>query len=139
MLTDVTDRLGLEQQLLQAQKMEAVGRLAGGIAHDFNNLLTPILGYSELIMATLAPDDRRRKDVDEVCRAAKSAATLTRQLLTFSRKQVTDPAILNLNAVLVEVEAMLRRSIGEDVDVIQRHDPGIARSCAWTATSSSRW
>lgn len=123
MLTEITERHQLEEQLMQAQKMEAVGRLAGGIAHDFNNLLTPILGYSDLVLNTFAASDERRQDVEEVCRAAKSAAALTRQLLTFSRKQVTEPVILNLNSVLDDVEKILRRSIGEDVDVVQQHEP----------------
>ena len=118
MLTDVTERRQLEEQLLQAQKMEAIGRLAGGIAHDFNNLLTPILGYSELVMATLAQEDSRHEDLEEVCRAAHSASELTRRLLTFSRKQITEPVVLDLNQVLADVEKIVRRAIGEDVEVI---------------------
>ena len=127
MLTEVTERLQLEEQLLQAQKMEAIGRLAGGIAHDFNNLLTPILGYSDLVLKTLAPDDRRREDVEEVCRAARSAGALTRQLLTFSRKQVTDPRVLNLNTVLDDINKIVRRAIGEDVDVVLQLHPELGQ------------
>ena len=123
MLTEVTERLQLEEQLLQAQKMEAIGRLAGGIAHDFNNMLTPILGYADLVLRTLAPGDARRADIDEIGRAARSAGALTRQLLTFSRKQVTEPTVVNLNTVLEDNCKILRRSIGEDVDVLNRLDP----------------
>jgi two-component system cell cycle sensor histidine kinase/response regulator CckA len=121
MLTEVTERIQLQEQLLQAQKMEAIGRLAGGIAHDFNNLLTPILGYSELLLRTLEAGDPRREDVEEVCRAAKSAGALTRQLLTFSRKQISEPVVLNLNSVMDDLDKLLRRSIGEDIDVVQQH------------------
>ena len=127
MLTEVTERLQLEEQLLQAQKMEAIGRLAGGVAHDFNNLLTPILGYSDLILKTLDAGDPRRLDVEEVCRAARSAGALTRQLLTFSRKQVTDPKVLNLNGVLEDINNILQRSIGEDVDVVHALDPELGQ------------
>jgi two-component system, cell cycle sensor histidine kinase and response regulator CckA len=127
MLTDVTDRKQLEDQLLQAQKMEAIGRLAGGIAHDFNNLLTPIIGYSELVTSTLADDDPRRRDLDEISRAAHSASALTRRLLTFSRKQVTEPTVLDLNDVLTDVERIVRRAIGEDVEVTVSCAPGLGR------------
>ena len=125
MLTEVTERIRLQEQLLQAQKMEAIGRLAGGIAHDFNNLLTPILGYSELLLRTFDAGDQRREDVEEVCRAAKSAGALTRQLLTFSRKQITEPVILNLNSVMDDLGKLLRRSIGEDIELMHHHDPGL--------------
>lgn len=123
MLTDVTERLQLEAQLLQAQKMEAIGRLAGGVAHDFNNLLTPILGYADLIRNTLTSDDPRRADLDEIAHAARSAGALTRQLLTFSRKQVTDAAELDLNDVLNDVVRILNRAIGEDIRLIQIQEP----------------
>ena len=108
-------RLALEEQLRHAQKMEAVGRLAGGIAHDFNNLLTAILGYSELVMVGLGPDDPRRSDAEEIARAAMRAADLTRQMLAFSRKQVLQPKVVDLNSTLAKVEPMLRRVIGEDI------------------------
>src|SRR6266478_117895 len=104
-----------EEQLRQAQKMEAVGRLAAGVAHDFNNMLTVITGHSELLLRQLAADDPRRKSAEQLEKTAYMAATLTRQLLTFSRKQVIEPRVLNLNAVIRSIEKMLRRLIGEDV------------------------
>jgi two-component system cell cycle sensor histidine kinase/response regulator CckA len=124
-VTDVTERVELHGQLLQAQKMEAIGRLAGGIAHDFNNLLTPILGYTDLVMNSMSDDDGRRRDLEEVRHAATSATALTRQLLTFSRKQLIDPTIVDLNAVLREVERLLTRALGEDVELVQQHDTGL--------------
>jgi two-component system cell cycle sensor histidine kinase/response regulator CckA len=127
MLTDVSERKLLEDQLLHAQKMEAIGRLAGGIAHDFNNLLTPIIGYSELVTSTLADDDPRRLDLEEVSRAAHSASALTRSLLTFSRKQVTEPTVLDLNEVLNDVEKIVRRAIGEDIEVTVSCAPDLGR------------
>jgi PAS domain S-box-containing protein len=112
---DLTERRRLEEQLRQAQKMEAVGRLAGGIAHDFNNLLMAVTGYSELLLERLAGDDPLRRTAEEIRNAASRATALTRQLLTFSRKQVLRPAVIDLNAVVAELESMLRRLIGEDV------------------------
>jgi len=114
-LTDVTERKQLEEQLRQAQKMEAVGRLAGGVAHDFNNLLTAIKGYGGLLLEALHPSDARRADAEEINKAADRAAALTRQLLAFSRKQVLKPVVLDLNTVVTDMESMLRRLIGEDV------------------------
>jgi signal transduction histidine kinase/CheY-like chemotaxis protein len=111
----LTRRLALEEQLRHSQKMEAVGRLAGGIAHDFNNLLTAIIGYTEIVMVSLEPDDPRRADAEEIARAALRAADLTRQMLAFSRKQVLQPKVIDLNATLARVEPMLRRVIGEDI------------------------
>jgi signal transduction histidine kinase/CheY-like chemotaxis protein len=108
-------RLGLEEQLRHSQKMEAVGRLAGGIAHDFNNLLTAIIGYTEIVMVSLEPGDPRRADAEEIARAAMRAADLTRQMLAFSRKQVLQAKVLDLNVTLSKVEPMLRRVIGEDI------------------------
>ena len=104
-----------EEQLRQAQKMEAVGRLAGGIAHDFNNLLTVITSYGDLLLEDLAPDDSRRDDVDQIRKAAEGAAALTRQLLAFSRQQVLEPKVVDLRAVLAGTEKLLRRLIGADV------------------------
>jgi PAS domain S-box-containing protein len=113
--SDVTEQIQLEAQLRQAQKMDAVGRLAGGVAHDFNNLLTVISGYSDFILAASPPGDDRRADAEEIRRAADRAAQLTQQLLAFSRKQVLHPQVLDLNAVVGEASRMLRRLIGEDI------------------------
>ncbi len=104
-----------EAQLQQSQKMEAVGRLAGGVAHDFNNLLTVIRGYSELLLARMAPGDVMRKDMEEVKKAADRATGLTRQLLAFSRRQFIAPKIVDLNALVVNMDGMLRRLMGEDI------------------------
>jgi two-component system cell cycle sensor histidine kinase/response regulator CckA len=114
----IDDLRASEVQLRQAQKMEAVGRLAGGIAHDFNNVLSVILSYGELMRAELMPDDPMRDDVDEVIKAGKRAADLTRQLLMFSRQQVLEPKILDLNEVLAGMDKMLRRLLGEGVEMI---------------------
>jgi signal transduction histidine kinase len=111
----LTRRLMLEEQLRHSQKMEAVGRLAGGIAHDFNNLLTAIIGYTEIVLHSLDPKDERRADAEEIGRAAMRAADLTRQMLAFSRRQVLQPKIIDLNIALSKVEPMLRRVIGEDI------------------------
>ena len=122
-VVDRTQHQALERELKvatlqfqQAQKMEAVGRLAGGVAHDFNNLLTVIAGYTELVRVTLAQDDKRRGQMEQIGLAASRAAGLTRQLLAFSRKQVLQPEVLDLNEVLASAEKMLRRLIGEDID-----------------------
>jgi two-component system, cell cycle sensor histidine kinase and response regulator CckA len=117
---DVTERKRLETQLQQAQKMEAVGRLAGGIAHDFNNMLTAVKAYSEFLLEDLDQADARRTDVQEIAKAADRAASLTRQLLAFSRKQVLQPQPLDLNGVVEGIEKMLRRLIGEDVQIVTR-------------------
>ena len=114
---DVTERRALEEQLLHSQKMEAVGRLAGGIAHDFNNILSVVSGYGEMVLSDLAEDDERRARVVEILRAADRATGLTRQLLAFGRRQVIEPRHLDLNAVVVDVERMLHRLIGEDIQV----------------------
>ena len=111
-----------QQQLLQAQKMEAVGRLAGGVAHDFNNLLTAILGYAELLASKVPPDSGLREELGEIREAGERAAGLTRQLLAFSRKQVLQPEVLRLNDLVENVEKMLRRVIGEDVELVTRLD-----------------
>jgi PAS domain S-box-containing protein len=109
-----------EAQLRLSQKMEAIGRLAGGVAHDFNNLLGAIIGYSDVILQELTPGDPLCRDVDEISRAAKRAAELTKQLLAFSRKQVLLPKVLNLNEVIRSAENMLRRLVGEDVRLTVR-------------------
>jgi PAS domain S-box-containing protein len=120
---EITERDRLEAQLRQAQKMESVGRLAGGVAHDFNNLLTAISGNVELALLDLRPADPLYELLVEVHRAADSAANLTRQLLAFSRKQVIDPRIVNLNGIVDELQKMLKRLMREDVDVHVRLDP----------------
>jgi two-component system cell cycle sensor histidine kinase/response regulator CckA len=116
-----------EDQLRQAQKMEAVGRLAGGVAHDFNNVLSVILSYGEMIHGDLRGDDPMRGDIEEIMKAAQRAAALTRQLLLFSRQQVVEPKVLDLNENLGGMEKMLRRILGEDVDVAFRPAPKLGR------------
>ncbi len=112
---DLSERQELEAQLRQSQKMEAVGRLAGGVAHDFNNLLTAILGYTELLLSDVGPDDPKAAELNEILAAAQRAASLTRQLLTFSRKQVEQVEVVDVGATVRGMEQMLRRVIGEDV------------------------
>ena len=112
-----------EEQLRQAQKLEAVGRLAAGVAHDFNNILTIITCHSELMLRQMPANDTRRQHVEQVEKAAHMAAGLTRQLLTFSRKQVIEPRVLKLNDVITDVEKMLRRLIGEDIEFHTKLDP----------------
>jgi len=119
-IEDVTDRVWMEGQLRQGQKMEAVGRLAGGIAHDFNNLLTVIIGYSELVLLQLDAETPVRRDLEEIHHAGTSAAALTRQLLAFSRKQVLEPQTLDLNVVASRMNDLLRRLIGEDIELAMR-------------------
>jgi two-component system cell cycle sensor histidine kinase/response regulator CckA len=115
--TDITERKFLEDQLRQAQKMEAIGRLAGGVAHDFNNLLTAIIGYSQLLMTRIGPDSNLRRELEEIYKAGTRAASLTSQLLAFSRKQVIQPVILDLNVIVADTGKMLRRLIGEDIEL----------------------
>jgi PAS domain S-box-containing protein len=135
---DVTERLRaeeerrvLEVQLRQAQKMEAVGRLAGGIAHDFNNLLTAIGGYGQLALGSISGDEPQvRRQLEELLRAADRAAALTRQLLAFSRRQMLRPRVLDLNGVVRDVESMLARLIGADVQLVTALDPELGRTRA---------
>jgi PAS domain S-box-containing protein len=132
-MEDITETRHLEQQLRQAQKMEAIGRLAGGIAHDFNNLLMVISGYSEFLLERVGPDPRLRGPAHEIANATQRATSLTRQLLAFSRKQMLAPKMLDLNEVVTENLKMLTRMIGEDIDLVMvpsaslgaiRVDPG---------------
>ncbi|HEV8266737.1 MAG TPA: ATP-binding protein, partial [Thermoanaerobaculia bacterium] len=127
---DVTERNRLEDQLRQAQKMEAVGQLAGGIAHDFNNIITVILGYGDLLASELEGKDHRHEYLSEVRLAAERAAALTRQLLAFSRKQVLEPRVLDLNEVVSGITPMLRRLIGEDVELTTALADDLAAICA---------
>src|SRR5947208_2632993 len=117
LIEDVTGVKRLEQQFFHAQKLEAVGRLAGGIAHDFNNLLTVITSCSDLLLEDLGADDPKREDVAQIRKASESAAALTRQLLAFSRQQVLQPQILDLNETVAGTEKLLKRVIGEDIQL----------------------
>lgn len=114
---DITEQKLLEKRLRQAQKMEAIGQLSGGIAHDFNNLLMVIIGYSELLDEGLPPGDPLHRKCEQIKKAGQSAVSMTRQLLAFSRQQMLEPKALDLNAVILDVETMLRRLIGEDIEL----------------------
>jgi two-component system cell cycle sensor histidine kinase/response regulator CckA len=122
---DIGERHQLEEQLRQAQKMEAVGRLAGGVAHDFNNLLMVIKGHTELLMSSLPPTDQAIRKIEQIDRAADRATSLTRQLLAFSRMQVLQPRVLNLNTVVEEIGKLIPRLIGEDVELVLRLAPDL--------------
>ena len=127
LITDITEQKRLEAQLLQSQKMEAVGRLAGGVAHDFNNLLTVILGYSDLILRKLDDKHPLRSKVSEIQAAGQRAANLTSQLLAFSRKQVLKPQVLELNTVVSKISQMIRRLLGEDIEFSLHLDPDLGQ------------
>ena len=124
---DVTERKRLAEQFRQSQKMEAVGRLSGGVAHDFNNLLGVIIGYGEIVQQGTATDSPLRTCVDEMLKAGHRAASLTRQLLAFSRQQVMDPRVLDLNVVVKDMEKMLKRLISEDIQLKTDLDSELAR------------
>lgn len=117
-LRDMTEKRTLEDQFRQSQKMEAVGRLAGGVAHDFNNLLTVIMSYADMLLEGLSPQDPRGEDLGEIRKAAVTAASLTRQLLSFSRQQVIAPRPVNLNDIVATSEKLLKRLIGEDIELV---------------------
>ncbi|MBD3265557.1 response regulator, partial [bacterium] len=125
MFSDVTERKKLEEQLLQSQKMESIGQLAGGVAHDFNNLLTGILGYSDLLMAQMQSDDSSYAAIQEIHKAGKRAASLTQQLLAFSRKQILEPKVINLNDLVNNLDKMLRRLIGENIEYKTQLEPAL--------------
>jgi PAS domain S-box-containing protein len=125
---DVAERRSLERQLVQAQKMEAIGRLAGGVAHDFNNLLTIITGYSDLLLNEMQSGSQFRGHIEEVKKAADRAAALTRQLLAFGRRQILAPQVLNLNKIVADMDKMLRRLIGEDIDLVTKLEPALSQT-----------
>jgi two-component system, cell cycle sensor histidine kinase and response regulator CckA len=124
---DITDRKALEARLRQAQKMESVGRLSGGVAHDFNNLLGVIIGYCGVLEERINGNDESSKSIQEIKKAGQRAASLTRQLLAFSRQQLLEPKILNLNTVVADISKMLRRLIGEDIDLSTVLEPELGR------------
>ena len=135
---DVGVRQRLEEQLRQSPKMEAIGRLAGGVAHDFNNLLSVILSYSDMLLLEMKPGEPMHEDVIEIRRAGKRAADLTRQLLTFSRQQVLEPKVLDLNEVLGGMDKMLQRILGADVDLVSRPGEKLGRTSGSIRAASSR-
>jgi signal transduction histidine kinase/CheY-like chemotaxis protein len=125
--SNITDQKKLEEQFLQAQKMEAVGRLAGGVAHDFNNLLTVINSHSQLALLELKEWDPLREKFESIQKAGERASNLTRQLLAFSRRQVVEMKVIDLNALLQDLEKMLHRVIGEDIELTTRRHPDLGR------------
>jgi PAS domain S-box-containing protein len=124
---DITARKQLEAQLLQSQKMEAVGRLAGGIAHDFNNMMQVVTGYARRTLKELGPHDPERKSVEEIEKAGKRATELTRQLLALGRRQILQPRVVDINATITGIESMLQRTLGDDVDLVMVLEPDLGR------------
>jgi signal transduction histidine kinase/DNA-binding response OmpR family regulator len=124
---DISERLRLEAQLFQAQRLESIGRLAGGVAHDFNNLLTAITGYSQMLLLQIEAQNPMRGKLDLIKKAADRASALTGQLLAFSRKQLLQPQVLELNALIANIDKMLRRIIGEDIELVTMFGPNIGR------------
>ena len=127
---DVSERKGLEEQLRQAVKMEAIGILAGGVAHDFNNLMSAVLGYSDLLLMRLPEESPLRRDLTQIRMAGDRAASLTAQLLAFSRKHVVQPAIVDLNQAVANTEKLLQRLIGEDIDLVFKSEAELGRIMA---------
>ena len=127
---DVTERRKLEEQLMRAQRMEAIGTLSGGVAHDFNNILTVILGHAEVLMQTLRSSPAEYEHLKSIDEASRRASALTRQLLAFSRKQVLQPKVFSLNSLIVDLDKMLRRLISEDIEVQTVTDPQLGSTKA---------
>jgi signal transduction histidine kinase len=124
---DITDRKELEGSLRQAQKLEAIGQLAGGVAHDFNNVLTAVIGYSDLLQAGAQPGTQLHDGLVEISKAGHRASQITRQLLAFSRKQILQPRVIELNTLIVDIEKMLRRVVYEHVQIVTRLAPDVGR------------
>ena len=122
---DITERKMAEEQILQFQKMESIGRLAGGIAHDFNNMLTAIIGYSQVAMLEVSAESNLSNHLQEIQKAAERAANLTSQLLAFSRRQVVEPKVINLNDLILDLDRLVRRLIGENIELVTLPSPDL--------------